>query len=124
MIHIVTVHWMDSKWIAPQLDYLERHVELPYRTWASLEGITDPAQRRRFDVVEDFEGMHADKLNSLAGLVAEDADPDDLLVFIDGDAFPVRPIGRWMGEQLERYPLVAVRRQENRGSSSPTRASA
>ncbi len=119
MIHILTVHWMDPKWIAPQLDYLQRNVELPYRTWASLEGIADPADRQRFDVTEDFEGMHADKLNALAGLVVEQADADDLLVFIDGDAFPVRPIGSWMEEILERYPLAAVRRDENRGERQP-----
>jgi hypothetical protein len=119
MIHILTVHWMDPKWIDPQLAYLRRNVEQPYRTWASLEGITDPADRARFDVVEDFEGMHADKLNALAGLVAESAGPDDLLVFIDGDAFPIRPIAAWLGDLLERYPLVAVRRDENRGERQP-----
>ena len=36
MIHILTVHWMDPKWIAPQLEYVGRNVEEPYRTWASL----------------------------------------------------------------------------------------
>lgn len=119
MIHVVTVHWMDPKWITPQLTYLERNVGMPYRTWASLEGITDPDQRARFDVVEDFEGMHADKLNALAQLVVEAADPEDLLVFIDGDAFPVRPIGQWMGGLLEQYGLAAVRRDENRGERQP-----
>jgi hypothetical protein len=119
MIHILTVHWMDPKWIAPQLDYLGRNVEEPYRTWASLEGITDPADRARFDVVEDFEGMHADKLNGLAGLVIDQADPEDLLVFIDGDAFPVRPIGGWMRDLLHHHPLAAVRRDENQMERQP-----
>jgi hypothetical protein len=119
MIHILTVHWMDPKWIAPQLEYLQRHVASPYRTWASLEGIADPADRSRFDVVEDFEGMHADKLNGLAGLVIDAADPDDLLVFLDGDAFPVRPLDGWMHDLLEPYPLAAVRRDENREERQP-----
>ncbi|MGO8871527.1 MAG: hypothetical protein ACLQPH_09035 [Acidimicrobiales bacterium] len=119
MIHILTVHWMDPKWIDPQLAYLERNVEQPFRTWASLEGITDPADRARFDVVEDAEGMHADKLNALAGLVLDSADADDLLVFIDGDAFPVRPIAAWLDGLLGEYPLVAVRRDENRAERQP-----
>ena len=119
MIHVVTVHWMDPKWIDPQLGYLRRNLDLPYRTWASLEGIDDPAVRARFDVVEDFEGMHADKLNALAGLVVESADPDDLLVFIDGDAFPIRPIGSWMVDLLRQAPLAAVRRDENRHERQP-----
>ena len=119
MIHILTVHWMDPKWIAPQLDYLARNLDRPYRTWASLEGIADPETRARFDVVEDFAGMHADKLNGLAGMVLETAEDDDLLVFIDGDAFPVRPLGDWMAGMLEEYPLAAVRRDENRGERQP-----
>jgi hypothetical protein len=119
MIHVVTVHWMDSKWVGPQLDYLQRNLELPYRTWASLEGIADPTTRARFDVVEDFEGMHAPKLNWLADMVLEVADPEDLLVFIDGDAFPIRPIGAWMTEMLQRYPLAAVRRDEEREERQP-----
>ncbi len=119
MIHILTVHWMDPKWIAPQLEYVGRNVEEPYRTWASLEGITDPADRARFDVVEDFEGMHADKLNGLAAMVIDQADADDLLVFIDGDAFPVRPIGAWMRDMLRHHPLAAVRRDENRMERQP-----
>jgi hypothetical protein len=119
MIHIVTVHWMDPKWIAPQTEFLRLNVELPYRTWASLEGITDPAERARFDVVEDFEGMHADKLNALAELVVAEADPEDLLVFIDGDAFPIRPIATWMTDLLGDVPLAAVRRDENQGERQP-----
>lgn len=119
MIHILTVHWMDPKWIGPQLSFFERNVELPYRTWASLEGIADPDVRARFDVVEDFEGMHAEKLNALSALVLEEAEDEDLLVFIDGDAFPVRPIGEWMTGLLEEYPLIAVRRDENRSERQP-----
>jgi len=119
MIHVITVHWMDPKWIGPQLDYLTRNIEVPFRTWASLEGIADPAVRARFDVVEDFEGMHAPKLNALADMALEVADPEDLMMFIDGDAFPIRPIGAWMAEMLDRYPLAAVRRDEEREERQP-----
>ena len=94
-------------------------MEEPFTTWASLEGITDPADRAEFDVVEDGEGMHADKLNTLAAMVADVADPDDLLVFIDGDAFPVRPIAGWLRGLLADYPLVAVRRDENQQERQP-----
>ncbi len=119
MIHILTVHWMDPKWIDPQLSYLRRNVEEPFTTWASLEGIEDPADRAKFDVVEDGEGMHADKLNALADMVVATAEADDLLVFIDGDAFPVRPIAGWLRGLLTDYPLVAVRRDENRVERQP-----
>jgi hypothetical protein len=119
MIHILTVHWMDPKWVVPQTDYFSRNVELPYRTWASLEGIDDQGSHERFDEVVDVKGLHADKLNQLAARVVEEASPDDLIVFIDGDAFPVRPIGNWMTELLSTSSLIAVRRDENRGERQP-----
>ena len=119
MINVVTVHWRSIKWIDVQLGYLERNVDAPYRVYASLDGIDDPAVRKRFFCAQDVEGEHAEKLNALAGLVTERADPDDVLVFIDGDAFPVRPIGTWMSSVLRVHPLAAVRRDENVGDRQP-----
>ncbi len=115
----MTVHWRSAKWIGPQLEYLRRNLDAPYRLFASLEGIDDPGERRRFDVVVDFGGGHADKLNALSGLVVETADVDDILLFLDGDAFPIRPIARWMTEVVAEHSLVAVQRRENMGDVQP-----
>ena len=49
-----------------------------------------------------------------------ESDPDDMLVFIDGDALPVRPIAAWMTDALTSYPLVAVRRTRTSATSNPT----
>ena len=51
--------------------------------------------------------------------MAHAADPDDMLVFIDGDAFPIAPMVPFLREQLDSYPLVAVRRDENNGDPQP-----
>ncbi len=119
MLNIVTVHWQSKKWIEPQLRYLERNLNEPYRIFASLNGIDDVAIRRRFHYAEDLEGSHAEKLNALARIVIEQSDPTDLLVFLDGDAFPIRPIGGWMESTLTVVPLAAVRRDENLGDPQP-----
>jgi hypothetical protein len=118
MIHVVTVHWQSAKWIDPQLRYLERNIDRPYRVYAALEGI-DPAEWERFHFAADLQGTHPQKLNALAAIVTERAAPDDILVFIDGDALPVQPIGPWMEHLLGSYPLVAVRRDENLGDRQP-----
>jgi hypothetical protein len=119
MLHIVTVHWQSVEWIAPQLSYVERNVDQPFRLYASLNGIDDGEYRDRFDFSADLEGTHAEKLNALADIAIEGADPADQLLFIDGDAFPVRPVRTWMTSILERYPLAAVRRDENLGDPQP-----
>ncbi len=119
MLNIVTVHWRSTKWIEPQLGYLRRHLDRPYRVFASLNGIDDRTIWQRFDVAADLEGTHAEKLNALAGMVMADSDPSDPLLFLDGDAFPVRPIGPWIAGLLDQADLSAVRRDENLGDRQP-----
>ena len=63
---------------------------------------------------------HATKLNLLGDLIGFAAeDPSDLLVFVDGDAFPVAPIGPLVEERLERHRLIAVQRRENNRDIQP-----
>ncbi|HMC38572.1 MAG TPA: hypothetical protein VKI19_02855 [Acidimicrobiales bacterium] len=119
MIHIATVHWVDPRWIDIQIGAFRRHLRVPYRVYANLEGIDDPAWDRRFEHSTRSPGSHPDKLNALAGAISEQAAPDDLLVFIDGDAFPVRPLDGWLQGLLASAPLAAVRRDENLGDRQP-----
>lgn len=121
MIHFATVHWADPRWIEVQLDYLARHVSGPYRTWAFVGRIPDRERwTARFD--HAFTARirpHAWKLNLLGNLISQTAEPDDLLVFIDADAFPIAPLDEYLRERLAERPLVAVRRDENNGDRQP-----
>jgi hypothetical protein len=119
MINVMTVHWKSAKWIEPQLRYLEQNVDAPFRVFAVLNGIDDRSMWDRFHYAVDIEGSHAEKLNALAGIVIGQSDPDDILMFLDGDAFPVRPLDAWMETTLASWPLAAVRRDENAGDRQP-----
>jgi hypothetical protein len=119
MINVITVHWQTAKWIDVQLSYLERHIDAPFRMFASLNGIEDAAVRGRFHLAVELPGTHAEKLNELANAVLADSDPSDVLLFVDGDAFPVRPLFPWITEVLQTHPLVAVRRDENFSDPQP-----
>ncbi|WP_206814372.1 hypothetical protein [Chroococcus sp. FPU101] len=44
---------------------------------------------------------------------------DDILIFIDGDAFPIQPIMPWLYEKFKNYPLMAVKRFENDQDNHP-----
>jgi hypothetical protein len=118
MLNVVTVHWKSEKWIEPQLSYLDRNVDEPYRVFAALRGI-DRKYWKRFYFAADLDGTHPEKLNELANIVIEQSEPDDTMLFLDGDAFPVRPISDWMKSTLASYPLAAVRRDENDGDIEP-----
>ena len=75
--------------------------------------------RKRFHYGEDLEGTHEEKLNAMAKLAMASSDPTDILLFIDGDAFPVQKLDAWIAKALSSYPLAAVRRDENLGDRQP-----
>src|SRR5580698_2638858 len=106
MIYVATVHWMDPKWIAPQRKALASQLQRPFRVFANLQGI-EPLYDEYFDAVTRMDGNHPEKLNDLAAAISKEAQPDDLIVFLDGDAFPVRGLDSWMSELLTGHQLAA-----------------
>jgi hypothetical protein len=69
--------------------------------------------------VIDQTGRHSDKLNHLAIEILHEAPDDDLLMFLDGDAFPIADPMPLIADGLARAPLLAVRRPENAGDPQP-----
>jgi hypothetical protein len=118
VLHIATVHYGSPQWIEIQTRHLREQVSVPYTTWTSLEGI-DPCYARHFDRVVDQAGTHAGKLNHLAVEIAGEAAPEDLLMFLDGDAFPIADPMPRIREGLRGSELLAVRRAENVGDRQP-----
>ena len=114
MMHVCTVHWNDERWLEPQLKYLRAHLP-SHRLYGALEGV-DARWDDEFDVVLHLDGPHPVKLNELARVATLHAAPDDLLLFIDSDAFPIAAIDETL---LDGHRLVAVRRDENMGQMQP-----
>lgn len=120
MIHVATVHWRSDRWIDKQLRAFEKFLPRPFKTYAFLNRLpTD--QSHKFDYASSQPIKdHATKLNLLGELICFSADdPSDLLVFIDGDAFPVAPLGGIVEERLDRHRLIAAQRRENNGDLQP-----
>lgn len=118
MLHIATVHHRSPRWIEIQTRYLRRHISVPYQTWTSLQGI-DPSYAVHFDHVIDQAGGHAGKLNNLATEISHVAEDSDLLMFLDGDAFPIADPMPLILDGLAKAPLVAIRRAENIDDQQP-----
>lgn len=120
VINFVTVHWRSSKWIATQLRYVGLCTKAPYRVFASFTAIDDPSLKDGFYYVrEDEIDDHPEKLNILSQVVVEQSQADDIIVFLDGDAFPIQPLHPWLEETLRTHPLTAVQRRENLGDLRP-----
>jgi hypothetical protein len=126
VFHVVTVHWRSDAWIVPQLQYLRRHLPAGTRVYAALHGI-DRKWYGEFDWAGELDGTHAEKLNQLAAIVSREAAPDDHLVFVDGDAFPIATVDPSL---LATVPLVAsairsrIRASASRRSRVGTRSRA
>jgi hypothetical protein len=110
VLHIATLHYNEPRWI--------EHISVPYRTWTAL-GDLDPSYALHFDRVIDQGGRHSDRLNHLALEISHDAADSDLLMFLDGDAFPIADPMPLITDGLAKAPMIAVRREENDGDKQP-----
>ncbi|HEY0517305.1 MAG TPA: hypothetical protein VGD00_09310 [Solirubrobacteraceae bacterium] len=112
MLHIATAHRGTARWIEIQAEHLRRHIAVPFMVWGSLAGL-DAAHGASFDRVIGQKGPEHAKLNHLAVEISREADEDDLLMFLDPDAFPIADPMPVIEGALARAPLLAVRRAEN-----------
>ena len=121
MIHVMTVHWGSDRWIDIQLSYLKRFAAEPYRVYAFLNIPNSTQHRSKYFYTSDEPiELHPIKLNLLAEIARLQSNgPDDLLVFIDGDAFPVGDCFSFVRAKLRTHPLVAVKRSENNEDYQP-----
>jgi hypothetical protein len=119
VLYVGTVHHDTPKWIDIQHEYLHRYISVPFRTFAVLSGIARFQFRDKFTRILDCQGSHSGKLNLLAAEICNEAQPSDIILFIDGDAFPIAdPMGA-ICEALQHTSLLAVRRDENLGDRQP-----
>jgi hypothetical protein len=126
MVHVATVHYKSDRWINTQLKYLRENVHDKIRVYAFLNKIPKKHHSKFYysttESVKASSAMeeHAIKLNRLADVVqASESSSDDLLVFLDGDAFPVSDLISYARPKMQKYPLVAVQRLENAGDVQP-----
>lgn len=120
MIHFITVHWGSSFWIEPQLKFIAANTDEPYKIYSYYTNINRDFFLNNFAFAEETAITdHATKLNRLADIVCENAKDDELIVFIDSDAFPIAPWVGFVRDALKKYDLVAVRRDENVGDIQP-----
>ena len=118
-VHVATVHWRSDRWIPIQRRYLDRSLR-SYRLYGFLNDVPGDHRDDFFYASTEPIKDHATKLNLLCDVIRYAADdPSDLLLVLDGDAFPVVPLAPLLEERLERHRLIAVQRKENNGDIQP-----
>jgi len=122
MIHILTIHWNNDLWIDIQLKYLKQYIKQPFKVYSFLNNIKNPAKHQNKFFYSSTENIksHAIKLNLLADMACLAAkNEEDLLIFIDGDAFPIADLSQLIKSVPLQYNLAAVQRLDNDGDIQP-----
>jgi hypothetical protein len=122
MIHFCVVHWQNARWIGRQLRHIAAYTDAAYRIVCFHTDLDGPLpQDGHIGFCEETRiREHATKLDILGHEACRQAGSDeDILVFIDSDAFPVAPWEAACLPLLPRHGLVAVQRLENLGDCQP-----
>lgn len=131
MIHIATTHFIKSKWIIPQVHWIDKNITLPHKIWSIYDGSDDEfsGYSKYFHFFKSRESLkidehknspmfsHSSKLNKLFELISSDDDTtdDDVVIFLDSDAWPIANLDEFILNNISRYPLSAIQRFEDNG---------
>ena len=121
MIHIITVHHKTPKFIDLQVSHFQKYTNQEHRIYLGKFQVGDSYVSKPYASIslEKFPQWkrHGERMNLIAKSAFEsekaNLKDDDLLVFVDSDAFP---IDNWVDKvrgYLKNVPIVAVQRREN-----------
>lgn len=120
MIHILTVHYKSIDWIPVQYRYINKYIK-DYKIYSFIDQVKFTPWPFEFDLHHKEASNitygkwgameHALKLDALVSKIKDPKD-DDILMFLDGDAFPIKPVNDYVNELLLKYEFISVVRQE------------
>lgn len=133
MIYIVTNHHGPSvdKFVHLQSKYLQRYSESSYKVICGISNFDYDQEKGSWDIKADprymdnyeliptddprLENQHHTKMNYLSHLIksSHQINDEDLLVFLDGDAFPVSDWESTVSKALEEHKVACVYRTDN-----------
>tara|TARA_B100001093_G_C26838441_1_gene1019443 strand:- start:1117 stop:1875 length:759 start_codon:yes stop_codon:yes gene_type:complete len=128
MIHVLTIHFNSDIWIDLQLAKIKKHIK-ECKVWSYADGFDISEHKHKFHYLENSKTIkqkwvsanHWTKLNKLTDCVLNDSNTknDDILIWMDSDAFPVSDVSDYINKKLKKYSLVAVYRPEEAGDVIP-----
>ena len=127
MIHFITSHHGTNKFIKPQLHFISKNVKSEYKIWAFYDGEDLNDLKNSFHFINHPENYidgyrnepasldaHYKKLDKLFELAwNRDIPEDDIIVFLDGDAFPIAPLDEYLEDVLITHSFAAIQRLES-----------
>lgn len=128
MIHIITTHYRTNIWMNLQRGYLAKYTSEPYTVWCGLYKTEIPSdflypqfpcpgiENWEFFAIDDLKDSHFEQVNLLAENLIPNIGDDDIILFLDCDAFPC--VEGWdikVKKYLQDHDVVGVYRKEDVG---------
>jgi len=116
MIYVLTIHYKSSQWIPIQTSYLKQNLK-HYQVYSYIDGIEIDLDDINFtftgqsSIEIDGSKGHAKKLDQLVSEI-KDASDDDIILFLDGDSFPIAPLNKFIENWISKYDFVSIVRKE------------
>jgi len=123
MIHIATSHWKMSTWIDIQLGYIKEFLPGCKTYLSATQNVIDKhgskftfaadINRRESFVYDSVAGLrgsidHCERLNGLFDVIELSSNSDDIVLFLDVDAFPIAPCTDKLHELLDSFEFVSI----------------
>lgn len=119
MIYIATCHSTIESydkvdlWLDIQYKYIKRYTDEEFKIFITYNGIMPNDKKNRYyKIFEKRSFTHIENLNFLSNEIMKEAKDDDIIIFIDGDAFPIDYYVWFVKEKIEKNKLVAIQRRE------------
>ena len=134
-IHIITIHYKSTNWLDLQLKKINKHFE-NFKIYTIYNKMDMSNHENQFNYCKwgrvrnkgvNFDGIplrswnHWTKLDNLTNMVVNDDDTndDDILIWLDCDAFPVADVNDFIDSKLKEFEFFAINRKEMNNSVIP-----
>ena len=113
MINIATVHHDTAKFMGIQNYYLRGNTGENFRVFCGASNVQATVPYYKIFDFSNFSDQHWARLDYLAGAICEESSDDDLLIFMDSDAFPITGWEKEIRQFLNNFAIAAIVRKEN-----------
>ena len=113
MINIATVHHNTSRFMEVQNEYLGKYTGSDFKVFCGVSNASPTVDYHKTIDFSNFSDQHWARLDFLAGEICKDSGDEEMLVFMDSDAFPICEWDVEIERYLKFYPVVAIVRKEN-----------
>ena len=119
MLHIVTINWTTDKWIDIQADSFKEFIKIPYKVYTKLGNMGDDMfKKHSHKFYYCAPGKENEKSHVTIGTklsldeIKKDLNPDDIILFIDSDAFLINNLDILI-KKLEEYPFASCQEPQH-----------